>query len=108
VFEPNQGIPLDKSDLVFLDAVGTGYSQVLGNAPYSQFWSVDGDVDSFGRAITRCLEINQRDLWHRLLPERIRRNVDYRSGHQTHADKEALLLMKKDLDQFYQAAVTGQ
>jgi carboxypeptidase C (cathepsin A) len=60
VFEPNEGTLLDKSDLVFLDAIGTGYSRVLGNAQYSQFWSVDGDVDSFSRAIIRYLEINQR------------------------------------------------
>jgi carboxypeptidase C (cathepsin A) len=60
VFEPNEGTLLDKSDLVFLDAVGTGYSRVLGKAQYSQFWSVDGDVDSFSRAIIRYLEINRR------------------------------------------------
>jgi len=60
VFEANEGTLLDESDLVFLDAIGTGYSRVLGKAQYSQFWSVDGDVDSFSRAIVRYLEINQR------------------------------------------------
>jgi len=29
----------------------------------------------------------------------------YQSGHQTYADKDALRLMKKDLDQFYHAAL---
>jgi carboxypeptidase C (cathepsin A) len=59
-FEANSGTLLDKTDLVFLDAIGTGYSRVLGNAKYSQFWSVDGDVDAFARAIVRYLEINKR------------------------------------------------
>jgi len=59
-FEANNGTLLDKTDLVFLDAIGTGYSRVLGNAKYSQFWSVDGDVDAFARAIVRYLEINKR------------------------------------------------
>jgi carboxypeptidase C (cathepsin A) len=60
VFEENQGTLLNKSDLVFLDAIGTGYSRVLGKAEYAQFWSVDGDVDAFSRAITRYVEINRR------------------------------------------------
>jgi carboxypeptidase C (cathepsin A) len=60
VFEENQGTLLDKSDLVFLDAIGTGYSRVLGKAEYAQFWSVDGDVDAFSRAIIRYVEINRR------------------------------------------------
>jgi carboxypeptidase C (cathepsin A) len=60
VFEANEGTLLDKSDLVFLDAIGTGYSRVLGQAQYAQFWSVDGDVDAFSRGIVRYLEINKR------------------------------------------------
>jgi carboxypeptidase C (cathepsin A) len=59
-FEANKGTLLDKTDLVFLDAIGTGYSRVLGKAAYSQFWSVDGDVDAFTRAIVRYIEINKR------------------------------------------------
>ncbi len=59
-FEENQGTLLDRSDLVFLDAIGTGYSRVLGKADYAQFWSVDGDVDAFSRAIIRYVEINRR------------------------------------------------
>jgi carboxypeptidase C (cathepsin A) len=60
VFEDNEGTLLDKSDLVFLDAIGTGYSRILGKAQYAQFWSVDGDVDSFARAIIHYVEINRR------------------------------------------------
>ena len=60
VFEQNEGTLLDKSDLVFLDAVGTGYSRTVGKGQDAQFWSVDGDVDSFSRAIIHYLEINKR------------------------------------------------
>lgn len=58
--EPNAASMLDKSDLVFLDAIGTGYSRTLGDTPSQQFWSVDGDVDSFARGITRYLTVTDR------------------------------------------------
>ena len=60
VFVPNGDSLLDKTDLVFLDAVGTGYSRVIGKGTDAQFWSVDGDVDSFAKAIVRYIEINHR------------------------------------------------
>jgi carboxypeptidase C (cathepsin A) len=60
VFEENQGTLLDQSDLIFLDAIGTGYSRVLGKADDAQFWSVDGDADAFTRGIIRYIEINKR------------------------------------------------
>ncbi|WP_228726809.1 S10 family peptidase [Novosphingobium aureum] len=53
---------LDKSDLVFIDAVGTGYSRAIGAASGKDFWGVDPDVDSFARAITRYLTIT--DHWN--------------------------------------------
>jgi carboxypeptidase C (cathepsin A) len=59
-FVPNDDSLLDKTDLVFLDAIGTGYSRVIGKGADSQFWSVDGDVDSFAQGIVRYIEINQR------------------------------------------------
>jgi len=59
--EDNQASLLDQSDLVFIDAVGTGYSRALGNTDAkTAFWGVDQDVDSFARAITRYLAINNR------------------------------------------------
>ncbi len=60
LFAANEGSLLDKTDLVFVDAIGTGYSRILGKAKYDQFWSVDGDVEAFARAIVRYLEINNR------------------------------------------------
>ncbi|MFZ0498834.1 MAG: hypothetical protein WAU49_14175 [Steroidobacteraceae bacterium] len=59
-FVPNDDSLLDKTDLVFLDAIGTGYSRVIGKGSDAQFWSVDGDVDSFAKGIARYIESNHR------------------------------------------------
>jgi carboxypeptidase C (cathepsin A) len=58
--EPNPESLLDKTDLVFLDAVGTGYSRPLGKAEARQFWGVDQDVDAYAQAIIRYITINDR------------------------------------------------
>ncbi|MCW6534354.1 MULTISPECIES: S10 family peptidase [Sphingomonas] len=59
-FGPNPDTLLDKTDLVFLDAMGAGYSRALGDTKPSQFYSVDGDVDAFARAIIRYVTKNGR------------------------------------------------
>jgi len=51
---------LDRSDLVFIDAVGTGFSKIVGKGEGTNFWSVDGDVESFGKFITRYVTLNHR------------------------------------------------
>jgi carboxypeptidase C (cathepsin A) len=51
---------LDKSDLVFLDAVGAGFSRPLGDTKLAAFWGTDPDIDAFARGIERWLTINQR------------------------------------------------
>lgn len=51
---------LDKSDLVFLDAIGAGYSRPLGDAKDSAFYGVDQDIDAFARGIQRYITINRR------------------------------------------------
>ena len=51
---------LDKSDLVFLDMIGAGYSRPLGDAKQDRFNGVDQDVDAFVRAIRRYVSINDR------------------------------------------------
>ncbi len=56
----NQESLLDKTDMVFLDAIGTGYSRTIGAGKDAQFWSVDGDVNAFTRGIIRYLEKNDR------------------------------------------------
>jgi carboxypeptidase C (cathepsin A) len=57
---PNTDTLLDKSDLVFLDAIGAGYSRPLGDTKGAAFWGVDEDIDAFARGITRYVTINHR------------------------------------------------
>jgi carboxypeptidase C (cathepsin A) len=57
---PNDATLLDRSDLVVLDAVGTGFSHAVGPAADRDFWGVDEDIDSFAKAITGWLGANGR------------------------------------------------
>lgn len=57
---PNSESLIDKSDLVFIDAIGTGLSRPLGKAKGKDFWGVDPDIDAFASAIQRYLTINNR------------------------------------------------
>lgn len=50
---PNPYSLLDKTDLVFLDAIGSGYSRPLGDVKPAAFYGVDEDVDVFAKAILR-------------------------------------------------------
>ncbi len=56
----NHNSLLDKTDLVFIDAVGAGYSRPLGKATGKDFWGVDQDISAFSRAIERYVALNQR------------------------------------------------
>jgi carboxypeptidase C (cathepsin A) len=60
VYGPNAHTLLDKTDMVFLDAIGTGYSRALGENSSKAFWSTDADVDAFAKAITRYTTKNAR------------------------------------------------
>lgn len=51
---------LDASDLVFVDAVGTGLSQAIAPATNQTFWGVDDDARAFRDFIARWLAANQR------------------------------------------------
>ncbi|HEY0120960.1 MAG TPA: hypothetical protein VGC14_04205 [Rhizobium sp.] len=57
-FGPNPYTLLDRSDLVFLDAVGTGYSRTLNAADNKAYWGNDEDADSFAEAIGRYLTVS--------------------------------------------------
>ena len=46
---------LDVSDLVFVDAPGTGFSQMMGKDATKAFWGVDGDANAFARFIVRFM-----------------------------------------------------
>ena len=52
-FGPNSDTLLDKTDMVFLDAIGAGYSRALGDTRPGAFYGVDEDADAFARAIGR-------------------------------------------------------
>jgi len=51
---------LDKTDLVFIDAIGTGYSHAVGKAEDKDFWGVDQDGHAFSKFIERYLSKNGR------------------------------------------------
>lgn len=57
---PNAYSLIDRSDLVFIDAVGTGFSTPVGKGKGKDFWGVDQDLDAFAKAITRYVTINHR------------------------------------------------
>jgi carboxypeptidase C (cathepsin A) len=51
---------LDKTDLVFIDPVGTGFSHAVGKAQNKDFWGVDQDVKSLAQLITTYVSRNSR------------------------------------------------
>jgi carboxypeptidase C (cathepsin A) len=52
-FGPNPDTLLDKTDIVFLDTMGAGYSRPLGDTKPSAFYGTDEDADVFAKAIIR-------------------------------------------------------
>jgi len=56
----NQYSLLDKTDLVFVDAVGTGFSRPVGKATIKNFAGTDQDVQAFSRFIQRYVTVNHR------------------------------------------------
>ncbi len=57
---PNEYSLLDKTDLVFVDAPGTGYSQLVGAAKGKDYYGVDQDAAAFAKFITRYIGDNHR------------------------------------------------
>ena len=51
---------LDRSDLVFIDPVGTGFSTAVGKAQNKDFWGVDSDVKSLAQFIKIYITRNNR------------------------------------------------
>ncbi len=56
----NQYSLLDKTDLVFIDAIGTGYSRIVGKGRPKGFYGTDADIESFGKFIQRYVTVNNR------------------------------------------------
>jgi carboxypeptidase C (cathepsin A) len=61
-FAENSGSLLDKTDLVFLDPVGTGFSHAVGKSQDKDFWGVDSDVRSLAEFIT--IYVSRNDRWN--------------------------------------------
>jgi carboxypeptidase C (cathepsin A) len=53
---------LDVSDLVFIDAPGTGFSRIFGKDKEKAFWGIDEDAHAFERFIRRFL--TKYDRWN--------------------------------------------
>ena len=51
---------LDKTDLVFIDPVGTGFSRAVGKAKDKDFWGVQQDVHALGQFILAYVNRNHR------------------------------------------------
>lgn len=60
--KPNRDTLLGSTDMVFLDAVGTGYSRALDPQDAKSYWGNDQDAAAFTQAIRRYIEINNRWL----------------------------------------------
>jgi carboxypeptidase C (cathepsin A) len=58
--EDNPSTLLDRTDLVFIDAVGTGYSHAEGKAKDKDFWGIDQDVEAFAQFIYTYVSRNNR------------------------------------------------
>ena len=106
--KPNDGAPakivdnsdtlLDKSDLVFIDAPGTGYSRVFPKVDPKSIYGIDQDAAAFGQFIRRYVTMNNR--WNSpkfLLGEsygtpRSAVLVDYLQNHETMSINGVVLL----------------
>ncbi|MBD5633246.1 MAG: peptidase S10, partial [Candidatus Eremiobacteraeota bacterium] len=58
---PNDGSLLGTTDLVFIDAPGTGFSRLVGTAKKEDFYGIDQDARAFTQFIERWL--TEHDRW---------------------------------------------
>jgi carboxypeptidase C (cathepsin A) len=58
--EDNQSTLLDKSDLVLVDAIGTGFSRAADEELGKKFWGVKGDIEAFSEFIRLYITRNER------------------------------------------------
>jgi carboxypeptidase C (cathepsin A) len=57
---PNEYTLLNKTDLVFIDAPGTGYSRPVGKGTVKDVAGVDEDLRAFTKFIIRYIDVNKR------------------------------------------------
>jgi len=58
--EDNPYTLLDKSDLVLIDAIGTGFSRAADLEMFKKFWGVKGDIEAFGEFVRLYITRNER------------------------------------------------
>jgi carboxypeptidase C (cathepsin A) len=56
----NPYTPLDGSDLVLVDAIGTGFSRAADAELFKKFWGVKGDIEAFSEFIRLYITRNER------------------------------------------------
>lgn len=56
----NENSIIDKTDLVFIDPVGTGFSKAVGKKQDKDFWGVDPDIQSISQFIKQYVDDNNR------------------------------------------------
>jgi carboxypeptidase C (cathepsin A) len=60
-FRDNADSLVDVTDLVFIDAPGTGYSRLLEEGARSEFWGIEQDGRAFAQFIVEWLRIHKRE-----------------------------------------------
>ena len=58
--EDNPNTLLDKSDLVLIDAIGTGFSRAADPELFKKFWGVKGDIEAFSEFVRLYISRNER------------------------------------------------
>jgi carboxypeptidase C (cathepsin A) len=58
--EDNPYTLLDKSDLVLIDAINTGFSRAADPEMLKKFWGLKGDIEAFGEFIRLYISRNER------------------------------------------------
>jgi carboxypeptidase C (cathepsin A) len=58
--EDNPYTLLDKTDLVMIDAIGTGFSRAADAEMFKKFWGVRGDIEAFSEFIRLYITRNER------------------------------------------------
>jgi carboxypeptidase C (cathepsin A) len=58
--EDNPYTLLDKTDLVLIDAIGTGFSRAADTEMFKKFWGVKGDIEAFSEFIRLYITRNER------------------------------------------------
>jgi len=58
--EDNPNTLLDKSDVVLIDAIGTGFSRAADAELFKKFWGVKGDIEAFSEFIRLYISRNER------------------------------------------------